>query len=160
MPVYCISAGAGGPVKVGVAKDIWRRLEMLQTGNHEKLTIIGITDGGQEREAEILRQFAHLRIRGEWLRADGALLALFASPGPRPRRGAASEHPIAKYIDSQELTLSEFAKRVGMSAASISRIIDNKQNPSLGAIHRIAAASRGKIGANEIVRFCVPAGVA
>ena len=45
MPVYFIQRGDDGPVKIGVAKDVARRLTFLRTSSAENLTVRAIYAG-------------------------------------------------------------------------------------------------------------------
>jgi hypothetical protein len=75
--VYFIQAGAGGPIKIGVAVDPAARLEMLQCGNHLRLRIVGECDGGLAQERSLHKRFASFRIWGEWFfPADELLLGI------------------------------------------------------------------------------------
>jgi predicted GIY-YIG superfamily endonuclease len=69
--VYFIQAGKRGPVKIGVATDVEKRLESLQTGNHQELhirTLIVCDEKNHafETEKKFHRRFKHFHIRGEW----------------------------------------------------------------------------------------------
>jgi len=73
MYVYFIQSGYGKkpPIKVGVAKNIKRRLSSLQTANHEKLTIVASIKCSNRLEAYNIESYLHdklsnRRIRGEW----------------------------------------------------------------------------------------------
>lgn len=68
--VYFIKAG-NKAIKIGSAKNVKKRLNMLQTGNHEELTIsasIGFDTESEARgyERKLHRLFQSQRIRGEW----------------------------------------------------------------------------------------------
>ena len=67
--IYAVQCGAGGPIKLGfTSKDPQVRLNQLQNGNHQKLTLLAAADGGEWTEKEIHRLLAKYRIRGEWYR--------------------------------------------------------------------------------------------
>lgn len=71
MYVYFIRAGFTGPIKIGVAANVQRRLETLQTGNHLPLYIIAtIKYSGRaeayEKERKFHKLFSNKRLRGEW----------------------------------------------------------------------------------------------
>ena len=77
--VYFIQAETGGPIKIGVARDVLRRLDALQIGNPLTLRIIGvITDVDLYDERDMHNRFAHLRLRGEWFTDDPAIHAYLA----------------------------------------------------------------------------------
>jgi len=73
MNVYFIQAGDKGPIKIGVARSVERRLEALQTGNHEELRIITkiMCEGlahAYATERKFHKMFKKYRIRGEWFK--------------------------------------------------------------------------------------------
>lgn len=65
-----------GLVKIGRARNIWKRLAQLQIGNHETLSMIGSLAGGRGLELEIHELLADTRVRGEWFRGSDTLRAL------------------------------------------------------------------------------------
>jgi hypothetical protein len=69
---YFIQAGEGGPIKIGSAQYVGERLAALQTANAAELVVIGVTTTPED---VLHRRFNHLWIRGEWFRADDALLS-------------------------------------------------------------------------------------
>lgn len=65
--VYCIQSTDGGPVKIGKARSVEKRLAALQTAHPYKLTVIAtIQNGGREMERKLHRRFADRRLNGEW----------------------------------------------------------------------------------------------
>ncbi len=106
MSVYLIQCGKNGPIKIGVSEDPAARLAMLQTATPEPLRLVCIIPQGIVSEGLLHGQFAALRIRGEWFRAEGELLEFasrmaeqFPPPGasakpkkagPKPREGFAA----------------------------------------------------------------------
>ncbi len=66
MPVYMIRQGERGPVKIGTAKDVARRLGTMQSGNHERLILLRMFEGGVAEERLLHKAFADHRITGEW----------------------------------------------------------------------------------------------
>lgn len=64
--IYCISAGPGCPVKVGISVQPTARLQTLraQRGKNLQMYWTGFGDFGDEREAH--RLLADRRIEGEW----------------------------------------------------------------------------------------------
>ena len=75
MFVYFIQArNSKGPIKIGVAKDVERRLDSLQTANYQKLKIITVIlckseANAYEMEKKLHHRFREYRIRGEWFSA-------------------------------------------------------------------------------------------
>lgn len=74
--VYLIAAGDAwargevGPIKIGLASNVERRLGELKTGNHQKLTVIGWLDDmhvhPQSVETQAHRLLRAQRLQGEW----------------------------------------------------------------------------------------------
>jgi len=69
--VYFVQMGSIGPIKIGVAKNVERRLESLQTGNPYKLkllTMIECTNSlkAYDLERKMNSKFSNHNIRGEW----------------------------------------------------------------------------------------------
>lgn len=68
--VYIIQAGSG-PYKIGVAKNLERRIEQMQVGNHEELRLVAAIDFETEQRAiavekQLHKMYLRARIRGEW----------------------------------------------------------------------------------------------
>lgn len=72
--IYFIQCGTQGPIKIGFTKDILKRMQTLQTANHEKLHIIGMIAGSEQEEVVLHQKFAPLVIRGEWFQPNSTLL--------------------------------------------------------------------------------------
>lgn len=66
MAVYFIRQGVTGPVKIGVANDVVKRLRQLQTNQSVALRIIRIVKGGRDEESALHQRFAARRLTGEW----------------------------------------------------------------------------------------------
>lgn len=64
--VYFIQQGQRGPIKIGFAANPVLRLGELQVSNPNDLRIVGVLPGQRSDERAYHKQFAHLRIRGEW----------------------------------------------------------------------------------------------
>ena len=84
--VYFIQSERGGPIKIGVATNVKARLDQLQSGNWEKLVVLGTLAGSFKHENMLHRHFAATRLLGEWF-ADTADLrnaidALCNPPSP------------------------------------------------------------------------------
>ena len=75
--VYFI-ASVAGPIKIGMAADPVKRLTALQTGHHERLSILAICDGGRVQEMAYHRKYARHRLSGEWFTRHPDILAEIA----------------------------------------------------------------------------------
>lgn len=76
MAVYFIRAGENGPVKIGVAVDIPRRMAVMQSGNHLPLKLIREMDGSYMEESWLHRYFREAHVRGEWFEYRDAMLTV------------------------------------------------------------------------------------
>ena len=70
MFIYII--GSSDKQKIGISGDIPQRLQTLQTGNPEKLTVHHYVEVPDHRalvmEQKIHKELSHYRIRGEWFK--------------------------------------------------------------------------------------------
>lgn len=57
---------------------------------------------------------------------------------------------LREYLDQQRGRISEIAEKAGISGASVSRIADGKQNPTLDVLKRIEAATGGIVTVAEL----------
>jgi hypothetical protein len=73
--VYLIDAGMD--VKIGYARNPFKRLALLQTGNSEPLRLAAAFPGTKQTERELHELFAGDRIRGEWFYPSYELVAYF-----------------------------------------------------------------------------------
>jgi hypothetical protein len=69
---YFIRAGAS--IKIGSAANFKSRFQSLQTAHERPLEVLAVVPASVAPEYETHQQFAHLRTRGEWFRADRELL--------------------------------------------------------------------------------------
>lgn len=68
--VYFIQCGTGGPIKIGIASDVNKRLGSLQTGHHEQLHLLAHIEAYERFEAMLHKRFKRGLIRGEWFKPD------------------------------------------------------------------------------------------
>lgn len=69
MPVYFIQQGNDGPIKIGIALDIQKRLYGLRQDRHcrDDLKLLGvIQDADYSQERQLHRRFKNIRLEGEW----------------------------------------------------------------------------------------------
>lgn len=82
--VYFIRAKLGGPVKIGIAKDVEQRLAALQTGCPFELEVLAVIPHGARKMERLLhRQFKSTRIHGEWFQPSDALSSFVANLGAK-----------------------------------------------------------------------------
>jgi hypothetical protein len=77
---------AGDAIKIGRTANLAARLRALATASAVPLELLAAVPGGREVEARLHRQWRHLHLRGEWFRADEALVrhAREQAAGPAP----------------------------------------------------------------------------
>lgn len=90
MPLYVIRAGDDGPVKIGIATDVKRRIAGFQTSQPERLHLLHMFEGGRDEERALHARFKAHRIKGEWfepipeiLLGDFGLTPLSPPPGKK-----------------------------------------------------------------------------
>jgi hypothetical protein len=95
MPVYFVREASDGPIKIGRASQVRRRVSQLQTGNSTSLQLLGWVNGESdpklERELHLI--YAESRFRGEWFQItqDQVLHELQSRHGFIPKKGDAFE---------------------------------------------------------------------
>lgn len=73
-PSYVYFIEAGDLVKIGVTKDVTKRLASLQTGSPARLNMIGFIPGTDKEEKELHRKFSSHRSHGEWFKKTNDLI--------------------------------------------------------------------------------------
>ncbi len=71
--VYFILDKARKCIKIGFSKNPEKRLKSLQTGSGSKLSLLKTVSGTYSLESKYKRQFASLKIQGEWYKATKEL---------------------------------------------------------------------------------------
>lgn len=71
----------GDAIKIGFSENVKVRFAGLQSGHHGSLELLGTIAAPVDIEQAILAKFDHLRIRGEWFRAEPELLEFIKSGG-------------------------------------------------------------------------------
>lgn len=82
--IYFVRCGRDGPIKIGhTTNDLASRMSFLQVGCPWQLQALGTMDGDLRDEAELLKAFGHLNLRGEWFHpAPQLMLFIEAKCGP------------------------------------------------------------------------------
>lgn len=68
--VYFIQGLCGGAIKIGFSTNPEKRLQALQTGYPDTLTILFMIQGNETTERMIHKEFEAPRLKGEWFRPD------------------------------------------------------------------------------------------
>jgi transcriptional regulator with XRE-family HTH domain len=149
--IYFVRCSSTGLVKIGFANDPWARLSKIRSDSPGELTLLGIEEGGVDREAELHAEFASCRERGEWFRPDDRLSKRLAalSPPERPRRRKPLGGALGRWLMEHDLGIADFGKRVGVTHSTISRICSGTKMPSPALMERIAVATDGAVQPND-----------
>lgn len=83
--LYFLQQGAF--IKIGVGKDVERRMQQLQTGNPLKIHLLGIIrDGDYDLESELHTKFSPYRVgKSEWFKPSYKILLYMLVRGILPR---------------------------------------------------------------------------
>lgn len=76
--VYFIEAVGADAIKIGIARNVDRRLQGHQVSCPLPLRLLASAPGGMEEEKHIHHRFAHLLVRGEWFSAKSEIMAFIA----------------------------------------------------------------------------------
>jgi hypothetical protein len=77
--IYFVYAPRAQRIKIGITKDVPKRIRQLQTGSSEPLEVIVVVRGSRDHEKAWHICFASLRQHGEWFTAHPYLLRLIKS---------------------------------------------------------------------------------
>lgn len=149
MVVYMIQAGDEcGPVKIGYGDPV-ARLNDCQIGNHLKLRLLRMFNGGAAEELTLHVRFEDLWIRGEWHNFSRSMLGdvgLFEILPPIVEQsvpGTISILLTPQKVEVQAkavgLTISEVCKRADIANSTFSRWKAGKTWPTLSVYQRIEA---------------------
>lgn len=72
--IYFVQDGDDGPIKIGLAANVVRRLDQLVSATHRELVLRAVILGDARLERELHARFAADRIRGEWYHPSEAIL--------------------------------------------------------------------------------------
>lgn len=95
MPVYFVREESHGPIKIGRAREVRKRISQLQTGNSVKLQLLGwiVTENDAATEREMHKSYSKALLRGEWfdITQDHVLRELQSWHGFIPKKGDSFE---------------------------------------------------------------------
>ena len=151
MSVYFVHCPETNTVKIGFATNPWLRFTKIQSDAPGELRLLAVEDGGKEREAEIHARFAAHRRRGEWfnyalpIQAHIASLPPFAKYSNRKMLGGA----LGEWLHKNQVSSIAFAKRVGTSDATVSRMCAGIHIPRKEVMRRIFIETQGAVQPND-----------
>lgn len=74
MIYFLRSSCANGFIKIGLARDLWQRIDALQPGSPYQLKLVRVLPGGRAEERALHERFRSAHYRGEWYRPTEELL--------------------------------------------------------------------------------------
>lgn len=152
--IYFIQKQAG-PIKVGYSANVSSRLQTLQTGSPESLTLLAQLSGNRTLERYIHNKFAHLKLEGEWFKPERELLAyideLKASgvTAPEEQKDKIICLPNLSRImvfmgqniklarKRRKLTASQVAERAGITRVTLRRVENGEAGVAFGNIANV-----------------------
>ena len=150
MAVYFIQANQNGPVKIGTAEDVIGRLRELQTAHYMTLRLLREIDGDRRIESALHKQFASLRIRGEWFAFHPDMMTVTAADFDlKPTAAVAGNAKLRAWLNDSRLSESEFGGQIGTSQAAVNRYCQGIRVPRGAVMKRIVAATNGAIQPND-----------
>lgn len=75
--IYCIGNKESGICKIGHSTDVERRFVSLKTGNHLKLEILAVIEGGYAEEQILHHRFNEFSLEGEWFTLSNEIAKFF-----------------------------------------------------------------------------------
>lgn len=72
--VYYVQRMSDRAVKIGTSTDVAKRVRQLQARHGPGVVLLATEEGGYRQEAERHRQWAALRLEGEWFRGEEELM--------------------------------------------------------------------------------------
>ena len=143
-----------GRVKIGWSERPYLRFSKISSDAPAPCEFVGVVPGTREDEKAVHNLLAAHRVHSEWFACEGAVLSFLDSlptkGRPKGRRGAkrkagASSTDLDRYLISEGVTGREFAARIGLSQAMISRLCTGRARPSLKIALAIRDATKGAV---------------
>lgn len=85
--VYFIQNKLGGPIKIGMTQNLYKRLRALRSEHGQDLIMLAWCDGGPATERNVHTALAAYRLHGEWFEPNEKLDALIAHANLHRRIG-------------------------------------------------------------------------
>lgn len=114
MPVYLLQCGEkNGPVKIGWASSVSKRIALFQTGHHETLTLLRTWPGGRPEEASLHRYFADLKLAREWYRYTDEMMVVDIAHLPKVAKRDLVEQDFKRVANQEDGTVSSIVDDLG-----------------------------------------------
>lgn len=128
MIYFAQMGGSDGPIKIGLSSRPKDRIKDMSTASPYPITLLAVMKGNMFDEARIHEEFASLRLRGEWFRFEGALLALLTAPDAiRADPGGHIVLPPPPPFVVHPETLIAWRKRMGWTIAETAYWLDMRE---------------------------------
>lgn len=148
MAVYFIRCGKTGPVKIGSAINVKRRLGVLQSGNHEKLTILRQAPGDVPEERWLQRHFKARRIAREWFSFDEQMLTIeIPSLGDPEQRGTGLVMALRDHLRKAGVDSDQFGAQLNppVCGSAVRKWIAGARLPRLRQLQQIERLTGGGV---------------
>ncbi len=153
MSVYFIQSVIGGPIKIGAAVDVSRRLTALQTGCPFRLVVLATMPGDLIVEQRLHIEFSSSIEHGEWFRPSADLCALIEQLGGsalplstwQPTESAQSE-PVEPTTIGARVRALRVAYRLSQSALAIRAGVTRSEVVKIEGDHNKATSYRVRAG--------------
>jgi transcriptional regulator with XRE-family HTH domain len=138
--IYFIQRASGGPIKIGYAKNVAKRLKVLQTGVSEELVVLGICQGERSYESALHQVYREYRISGEWFEPAPKLVAFIKEHAVLSASGAFSvarpqlldpSREIRLAIRHAGISIKELVDKIGAPLRTVENWANGRINPEL-----------------------------
>lgn len=149
MTVYLARAGEDGPVKIGTARDVPRRLATLGRASPLPLLLLRTVEGARAVEQWFHRRFAAQRMHGEWFRYCADMLTITAPALTEP---ALRDFPIIGRLGGREKVAAELARlghKIGVDAIRMWQARGTIPGDAVPLLMHIAEAKGVKYAASD-----------
>ena len=161
--IYFVQVGDDGPIKIGIAEDVKKRISKLQVAHFIELKLRLTIDGDERHESYLHEKFSLHRIRGEWFHPVSQLLEFIKSPEPLPefssrviqwRDPARMRNAVpkfSKWLFEQHMTATAFARLIDVDPETVRLWLRGKSRPANPQYDAILAATLGQVTPNDFL---------
>lgn len=116
-------------IKIGYCceRNLKRRMNALQVGNPQRMTLIKVIEGEKKDERELHDRFAHLRVQGEWFKLNEELrayLAMAASFPPNLTLAEVERRHILRVLAAVDENKTQAANILGIDRKTLYRKLE------------------------------------
>lgn len=149
--IYFVTAREVGRVKIGFSDNPGLRFVKMQADSPCPLVLERICPGDREVEASLHTLFAEHRLHGEWFNLARVVEShMEAQQAYIKPSGFVLPGKLGAWLKANGQTTTAFADKVGVSAATISRICGGKQGIRMNTAEAIIAATDGEITLQDL----------